>query len=123
MSAGGPPQLDVVRVQRWCANQVPEHMRSEIRVECDITPRHLTICECRPPWREDFGPDWTRFPIARLHYTKTTGLWTLYWRDHNLNTTATNHSTPAPKSKTYSTTSTAAQTPSSGDNHRLPSSQ
>jgi hypothetical protein len=25
-----------------------------------------------------------RFPIARLHYTRTTGLWTLYWRDHNL---------------------------------------
>jgi hypothetical protein len=36
------------------------------------------------PWREDFGPDWTRFPIARLHYTKSTGLWTLYWRDRNL---------------------------------------
>src|ERR1700686_1456473 len=46
-------------------------------------PRHLTICECRPPWREDLGPEWTRFPIARLHYTKTTGLWTLYWRDQN----------------------------------------
>jgi hypothetical protein len=84
MSAGGPPRLDVARVQRWCANQVPEHMRGEIRVECDIAPRHLTICECRPPWREDFGPDWTRFPIARLHYTRTTGLWTLYWRDRNL---------------------------------------
>jgi len=69
---------------RWCANQVPEHIRSEIRVECDVAARHLTICECRPPWREDVGPDWTRFPIARLHYTSTTGLWTLYWRDQNL---------------------------------------
>ena len=58
--------------------------RSEIRVECEVAPRHLTICECRPPWREDVGPDWTRFPIARLHYTRTTGLWTLYWRDQNL---------------------------------------
>ena len=45
---------------------------------------HLTTCECRPPWREDFCPEWTRFPIARMHYTKTTGLWTLYWRDRNL---------------------------------------
>ena len=36
------------------------------------------------PWREDVGSDWTRFPIARLHYTKTTGLWALYWRDRNL---------------------------------------
>jgi len=25
-----------------------------------------------------------QFPIARLHHTKTTGLWTLYWRDRNL---------------------------------------
>ncbi len=47
-------------------------------------PRHLTICECRPPWHEDGGPDWSRFPIARLHYTEITGLWTLYWRDHEL---------------------------------------
>ena len=82
--AVGLPALDVARVQRWCAQQVPAHARGEIRIECDVTPRHLTIWECRPPWREDFGPDWTRFPIARLHYTKTTGLWTLYWRDRNL---------------------------------------
>ena len=33
---------------------------------------------------DDLGPEWTRFPIARLHHTKTTGLWTLYWRDRNL---------------------------------------
>lgn len=46
--------------------------------------RHLTILECRPPWREGFGPEWTRFPIARLRYTKITGTWSLYWRDRNL---------------------------------------
>ena len=79
MADGRLSQLDIARVQRWCANQVPEH----IRVEWDVAPRHLTICECRPPWREDVGPDWNRFPIARLHYTRTTGLWTVYWRDQN----------------------------------------
>ena len=46
MAAGGLPELDVARVQRWCADQVPEHARGEIRIECDLTPRHLTICEC-----------------------------------------------------------------------------
>jgi len=56
----------------------------EIRVECDIAPMHLTICECRPPWCEDLGPDWTRFSIARLHHTEAPGLWTLYWCDQNL---------------------------------------
>lgn len=84
MVASGLPDLDVARVLRYCARRVPEHLRDQIRVECDITPRHLTICECRPPWREDFGPEWTRFPIARLHYTKRTQLWSLYWRDRNL---------------------------------------
>ena len=57
--------------------QVPEHARGDIRIECDLASRHLTICECRPLWREDFGPEWTRSPLARLHYTKNTGLWTL----------------------------------------------
>jgi hypothetical protein len=71
-------------VQRWCAAQVPERVRGEIRVECDIAPRHLTILECRPPLQENPKADWTRFPIARLHYTKTSDLWTLYWCDRNL---------------------------------------
>lgn len=84
MAANGLPELDVARVVEYCASRVPEHLRDEIRVECDITDRHLTICECRPPWRADFGPQWSRFPIARLHYTKKAGLWTLYWRDRNL---------------------------------------
>jgi hypothetical protein len=53
-------------------------------VECDVATGHVTVVECRAPWREDFGPQWTRFPIARLWYTKTTRLWSLYWRDRNL---------------------------------------
>jgi Protein of unknown function (DUF3024) len=84
MGESGLPDLDVARVLRYCASGVPAHLRDQIRVECVIAPRHLTICECRPPWREDFGPEWTPFPIARLHYTKRTQLWTLYWRDRNL---------------------------------------
>jgi hypothetical protein len=64
MAAGGLPELDVARVQRWCASQVSERLRAEIRIECDIAPRHLTISECRPPWHEDLGPEWTRFPVA-----------------------------------------------------------
>ena len=78
------PELDVRRVQRWAEARVPAHVRDHVRVEVDIAPRHLTIVETRPPWRSDFRPEWTRFPIARLRYTKTTGLWELYWRDRNL---------------------------------------
>ncbi len=76
--------MDVARVQRWCRARVPEHVRDVVRVEADVAERHLTIVECRPPWRADFGPEWTRFPIARLRYMKATRLWSLYWRDRNL---------------------------------------
>jgi hypothetical protein len=80
----GLPETDVARVQRWCRARVPEHVRDEVRVEADVAGRHLTIVECRPPWRAEFGPEWTRFPIARLRYTQGTRLWSLYWRDRNL---------------------------------------
>jgi len=78
------PQLDVARVQRWCAARVPEHAHHQLRVECQIALRHLTITERRAPWREESGPEWTSFPIARLRYTAANKSWTLYWRDRNL---------------------------------------
>lgn len=78
------PDLDVARVRRWCAGRVPEHAFHQIRVECEVAARHLTIVERRAPWREDFGPEWTSFPIARLRYTAASKMWTLYWRDRNL---------------------------------------
>jgi hypothetical protein len=67
------PELDVARVQRWCAGRVPEPARHQVRVECQAAPRHLTIVERRAPWREDFGA-----------YTAADKSWTLYWRDRNL---------------------------------------
>lgn len=78
------PELDVARVQRWCAARVPEHARHQVRVECELAPRHLTIVERRVAWREDVGPQWTSFPIARLRYTAADKTWTLHWRDRNL---------------------------------------
>jgi hypothetical protein len=80
----GLPETDVVRVQRWCRDRVPAHVRDQIRVEVDVAERHVTIVECRPPWRAEMGTAWSRFPIARLRYTRSTGLWSLYWRDRNL---------------------------------------
>ena len=77
------PELDVARVRRWCAARVAEHARHQVRVECQVAPRHLTIVERRAPRREDFGPEWTSFPVARLRYAADKS-WTLYWRDRNL---------------------------------------
>ena len=80
----GLPETDVARVQRWCRARVPERVRDQVRVEADVASRHVTVVECRPPWRGDMGTAWTRFPIARLRFVKATGQWSLYWRDRNL---------------------------------------
>jgi hypothetical protein len=45
------PETDVARVQRWCTNRVPAHALHQVRVECHIAPRYLTIVERRAPWR------------------------------------------------------------------------
>lgn len=82
--AAGLPDLDVASVQRWCAQRVPEHVRHQVRIECEVAARHLTIVERRPPWREDAGADWSSLPIARLQYATAASTWTLYWRDRNL---------------------------------------
>jgi hypothetical protein len=78
------PELDVARVQRLCAARVPEHARYQVRVECKIGRSDLTIVERRAPWRADFGPEWSRLPVARLRCTTASGTWALYWRDRNL---------------------------------------
>jgi hypothetical protein len=81
------PETDVARVRRWLDarnERLPERASGQIRFELDVDDRALTILECRPPWRSDFGPEWTRFPIARLRYTKTRRDWQIYWRDRNI---------------------------------------
>lgn len=56
------PETDLARVRRWVTEQNErsgEHI-DEMRVEIDVDGRAITILECRPPWREDVGPEWTR---------------------------------------------------------------
>lgn len=60
----------------------PERLWDELKVEADVSDRHVDIVEVRPPW--DGVGEHTRFPIARLRYTKSTGQWPVYWRDRNL---------------------------------------
>lgn len=76
------PETDLHRIRLWARERVPEHLWDELKVEADVADRHVTIVEVRPPWDGVGEP--TRFPIARLCYTRTTGLWSIYWRDRNL---------------------------------------
>jgi hypothetical protein len=81
------PDLDLARVRRWIDArnaEIPVDARDQIRYEIDVADRTITVMECRPPWREEFGPERTRFPICRFRYTKVRKQWSLYWRDRNL---------------------------------------
>jgi hypothetical protein len=80
------PETDVARVRHWVAarnDRVPHEVRDRVRYELDLAPRYLTVLECRPPWRTELGPEWTRSPIVRFHYTQARKTWATYWRDRN----------------------------------------
>jgi hypothetical protein len=78
MPIGTPPDTDVARVQRWCRRRVPEDIRHELRVECEVSGRDITIVERHPAWRSHSGSEWMTEPVARLRYLKSRGVWQLY---------------------------------------------
>ena len=43
------PADDVATVRRWCEGRVPVQMQERVRLECDVSGRHLTVIEARPP--------------------------------------------------------------------------
>jgi hypothetical protein len=77
------PGLDVAVIRHYCEQRVPPRALHQVRVEADVGDRTVTVTECRAPWREDFGPEWTRRGIARFRYTAKHEHWTLYWSDRN----------------------------------------
>jgi hypothetical protein len=77
------PDLDLRKIHEYSAGVVPPEFQDQIRIEVDIRGKTVTIMECRPPWREDFGPEWTRQGVARMKFDTATRKWTLYWSDSN----------------------------------------
>lgn len=77
------PELDLARIQRYCAGRIPARVAHLVRLEIDVKGRSVTILECRPPWSPDMGSEWTSFPIARLRFIASRSEWTLYWRDRH----------------------------------------
>lgn len=78
-----PPELDLARIERYCAAQVPVEAQDQIRVEMRRRGNTVTIVECRPPWSELPGPEWSENPQVRIKYDASTHGWTLYWFDRN----------------------------------------
>jgi len=77
------PGLDVAAIRHFCEQRVPPEAFDEVRLDAEVGGSAVTIVECRAPWREDYGPEWTRLGIARLRYSAKGAAWSLYWRDRN----------------------------------------
>jgi hypothetical protein len=71
------------RLETYCAEHIPPHVRDQIRIEMTTRGNSVTIWECRPPWRPDFGPEWTRTKVAQLRYDPDHFTWTMFWADRN----------------------------------------
>ena len=74
------PETDLQRIRLWARERVPEHLWDDLKVDADISDRHVDIVEVRPPW--DGDGEHTRFPIARLRHTRSTGLRAIYCDRH-----------------------------------------
>jgi Protein of unknown function (DUF3024) len=70
-------------VATYFATKIPAEHDDKLRVEYKVRGNTITIYECRPPWRKEVGPDWTRRRICTFEWGPTTRLWTLYARDRN----------------------------------------
>lgn len=77
------PELDLARIRRFATEHVPPDLASLVRIEVEIRGATVTLVERRPPWRSDYGPDWSRVPIAQLRHDRASAQWTLYWSDRN----------------------------------------
>lgn len=51
------PDTALAQVQRWCAKQVPERVRDNVRIECEVDGRDVTIVESHAPTGLGSGTD------------------------------------------------------------------
>ncbi len=70
-------------IATYCATKVPAEHDDKLRIEYKVRGNTITLYECRPPWRKELGPDWTRMRVCTFEWDPATYLWTLYARDRN----------------------------------------
>lgn len=76
------PELLLRQIDRWCERRVPEHARSQVRVENKRRGRSVTVVERRAPWDPDSDAAWSEQRVAQLRYG-TDGKWLLFRPDRS----------------------------------------
>lgn len=70
-------------VANYCERKVPLEARDQIVVTYEVIGSAVTIFENRPPWKEKYGPDWTKMKVAQLRWDPESQFWTMWWADRN----------------------------------------
>lgn len=72
-----------MKVAAFCERRVLPNVRDQMRLEFTVRGNAITIVERRPPWRSDFGPEWSSLKVAQLRFDQASRTRTLWWADRN----------------------------------------
>jgi len=78
------PNVDLVRIARWCDEKVPGIAWNQVRMEYQVRAATVTLVERRAPWNAmntPYGDAWTARPVAQLRFAQRE--WRLWWPDRN----------------------------------------
>ncbi len=64
----------------FCAARIPEHAKSQVRLDFQVEGNAVTLFENRIHYR--IPNQWTKAKIAQFRYNTGNKLWTLYWWRH-----------------------------------------
>lgn len=73
------PELDVARIRRWSRHWVYQSDFDEVRLDVEVTARHVTIVRLQSWVMGNGDVESVRLPMARLRYESSSGLWSLHW--------------------------------------------
>ena len=82
MPPAAPPETDLARIRRWCAEAVPANVTDQVRIELHRRGNSVTICESRAPWSPQIT-EWSHLSMAQLRFRPDQGNWSLHWADRN----------------------------------------
>jgi hypothetical protein len=75
-------EVDVARIRRFAERRIPARARHQVRLEVDVDGLRVTIIERRAPFSIAIvGPEWSSHSIAQLRFSPTSQMWSLHWRD------------------------------------------
>jgi len=77
------PENDLARIRRWCGDWVSDESPERVSLDYEVDEKHVLIRKHHAAWRN--GGDATEETVARLRYSRSTGLWRLQWVDRSGN--------------------------------------